>query len=468
MNSVWQQLTLMRLPAYQWRGASYLWRLVGLLGTWRQGSWLLQWSNEIGVALLSLLFIFAPFSLTSNALVGILLVACAGFWMLLTLSDDVASSGSLTPIHLLVLLYWGIATVATALSPVKSAALIGWGKLTLYLVVFALLARVLRSPRCRSWLITVYLHVALVVSVYGIRQQVFGATALATWTDVESATANVTRVYSYLGNPNLLAGYLLPSVALSIAAIFAWQGWLPKALALTLTIVNTACLVFTGSRGGWIGLVVSVFVIAVLLLHWWSPNLPRRWRTLAIPVLLGVLAGLIFLAVLFVEPLRDRVASIFAGREDSSNNFRLNVWFSVIEMIRDRPILGIGPGNNAFNQVYPLFQQPGYSALSAYSIFLEIAVETGLVGLGCFLWLLLVLLQQGWVQIQRLRAQESREIFWLLAAIATLFGMLAHGAVDTVWYRPEVATLWWFTVALITSYYTPSQSPTLEKAEVGG
>lgn len=455
----------MHLPTYQWRGASYLWRLVGLLSGWRQSSWLLQWGNEIGVALLSLLFIFAPFSITSNTLVGILLIACAGLWVLLTLSDD-ASSSTLSPIHLLVLLYWGIATVATAVSPDKTAALIGWGKLTLYLFAFALMARVLRSPRCRSWLIAVYLHVALVVSVYGIRQRVFGAAALATWTDVESATANITRVYSYLGNPNLLAGYLLPSVALSIAAIFAWKGWLPKALAVTLTLVNTACLVFTSSRGGWIGLVVSIFVIAILLLHWWSPNLPRRWRTLAIPILLGSLAGLIFLAILVVEPLRDRVASIFAGREDSSNNFRINVWFAVIEMIRDRPILGIGPGNTVFNTIYPLYQRPGYSALSAYSVLLEIAVETGLIGLGCFLWLLLVLLQQGWNQIQYLRAQRSREIFWLIAAIATLLGMLAHGAVDTVWYRPEVAVLWWFTVALIVSYYSPLQDSVPEKVEV--
>ena len=33
--------------------------------------------------------------------------------------------------------------------------------------------------------------------------------------------------------------------------------------------------------------------------------------------------------------------------------------------------------------------------------------------------------------------------------------MLAHGVVDTIWYRPEVNTLWWLTVALIASYWTP-------------
>jgi putative inorganic carbon (hco3(-)) transporter len=127
-------------------------------------------------------------------------------------------------------------------------------------------------------------------------------------------------------------------------------------------------------------------------------------------------------------------------------------------MIRDRPILGIGPGNVAFNRIYPLYQAPGYTALSAYSIYLEILVEVGLVGFLAFLWLLVTLGQQAWLQVQQLRSQNSREIFWLISAIAILAGMLTHGAVDTIWYRPEVATLWWFTVALISSYLSPMPS----------
>ena len=61
-------------------------------------------------------------------------------------------------------------------------------------------------------------------------------------------------------------------------------------------------------------------------------------------------------------------------------NFRINVWYAVLEMIRDRPFIGIGPGNEVFNQIYPNYMQVNFTALSAYSIFLEIAVETGLVG----------------------------------------------------------------------------------------
>ncbi|HBL12241.1 MAG TPA: putative bicarbonate transporter, IctB family [Cyanobacteria bacterium UBA11162] len=459
MNSVWQQFTLSNLRLYQWRSASYLYRVVGLLQFWHRGSLLVQCGEPIAVLLVALVFTLAPF--VPNAIVGILLAMAGGFWLFLTVSDETFEpsvvSRQVTPIHLLVLLYWSIATVATALSLVKEDAAKGLVKLTLYLLFFALMARVLRSPRLRSLIIGIFLHISLIVSIYGIRQWFFGAEELATWTDPTSSSANVTRVYSYLGNPNLLAGYLLPAVALSLGAIFAWQRGLPKALAVTMFVVNSACLILTYSRGGWIGFVSCLFVFLVLLVYWYSTQLPPGLRPWAMPVLLGSCAGIMALAVLFVEPVRDRVSTIFVGREDSSNNFRMNVWSAVIEMIRDRPILGIGPGNNAFNKIYPLYQSPKYTALSAYSIFLEVAVETGLIGFSCFLWLLIVTFNRGMQQLTRLRDLVNPQGFWLIAAIATMAGMLSHGLVDTVWYRPEVSTLWWLMVAIIASYYVAPQ-----------
>ena len=79
-------------------------------------------------------------------------------------------------------------------------------------------------------------------------------------------------------------------------------------------------------------------------------------------------------------------------------------------------------------------------------------METGFIGLACFTWLLLVTFNQALLQLKRLRLRSSREAFWLIGAIATLLGLLAHNTVDTVWYRPEVNTLWWLMVALIASY----------------
>jgi len=74
---------------------------------------------------------------------------------------------------------------------------------------------------------------------------------------------------------------------------------------------------------------------------------------------------LLLLALLFVEPVRDRVFSIFAGRGIAVIT-SASIWAAVVEMIRDRPILGIGPGTVKFTLLY---QRPRFNALSAYSIY---------------------------------------------------------------------------------------------------
>jgi putative inorganic carbon (HCO3(-)) transporter len=461
MNSVWQQVTLASLPLHQWRGASYLHRMVGSLRSWRKQSFLVQWADPIGVGILSALLGVTPF--VSTELIGWILGACAAYWVLLTVTDDPSEGHprlGLTPIHLPLVVFWGVAAVSAAVAQgraIKVAAFIGLAKLSLYLLLFALMARVLRSPRLRSWLIGVYLHVALIVSGYGLRQWFFGADALATWVDPESPLAKTTRVYSFLGNPNLLAAYLIPAIALSLVAIFAWRGWLPKALAMIMTIANTACLLLTQSRGGWIGLALMALVLFVMLHYWWSPYLPKFWRYSALPILFLGLASVLVLGMLFVPAFRYRVSSIFAGSGDSSNAFRLNVWAAVWQMIQDYPVLGIGPGDQVFKKVYPLYQRPRFTALSAYSILLEVTVEMGFIGLFAFLWLLLVAFNQGAVQLKRLRELGNRDAFWLIGAVALVAGMVGHGLVDTVWYRPSVNVLWWFGLALVASFYTYQQ-----------
>lgn len=432
-----------------WRGGSFLYRLVGLFSPWREGSYLLNWAEPIGTAIVALVLTLAPF--VSSTLVGVLLIAGAGYWAILTLSDK--NIIGLTPIHLGVLVYWGVATIAVAFSPVPAEAFTGWVKLTLYLLWFALAARVLRSPSLRNWTIAVYLLTSLVISVYGVRQEIFGVEQLATWNDPESELAEATRAYSYLGNPNLLAGYLISAIALSISALWVWRTWVQKGVALTALLVNTYCLYATDSRGGWIALVGLLTVYFLLLYVWYREKLPPFWRVWLLPLVFAFFAGLLLAAITFVEPLRLRVMSIFAGREDSSNNFRMTVWAAVFEMIRDRPWIGIGPGNDAFNQVYPLYQRPNYTALSAYSIYLEILVEMGAIGFTAFLGLLASIAYHGWQKLHRLRQLKARDGFWVMGAIAAIAGMLTHGLVDTVWYRPEISTLWWFMVAIVASYY---------------
>jgi putative inorganic carbon (hco3(-)) transporter len=456
INSFWQRLTLSEFSIDRWVDASYVHRWVGSLQAWRQQSWFIQWGDEIGAILTSIVFVISPFVPSipglSTETIGSLLAAVAAFWLLLTLADN--RGGGITPIHVTLLLFWGASAISTGLSPARESALRGLSLVSLYLIFFLMLARLCGTSRVRNWLIGIYLHVALIVSVYGINQSIYGAKQLATWVDADSTLAKTTRVYSYIRNPNDLAGYLLPAIAFSVAACFIWRGRLPRTLAIVMVVVNTYCLQATYCRGAWVGAFVGIIVAAGLVYYWLRPTLPKFWRSWALPIVLGSIAAISGVAILLIPSLRDRVLSIFSGSKDSSNNVRLEVWKAVDKMIHDRPIFGFGPGDRVFKQKYPIYQTgPRFSALAAYSIFKETIVEIGYVGFACFIWMLLVTFNCGIQGLARLRQTRDPQAFWLMAAIVSMVATLCQGTVDTVWYRPQIQTLWWLTVGIVASFY---------------
>jgi putative inorganic carbon (HCO3(-)) transporter len=116
-------------------------------------------------------------------------------------------------------------------------------------------------------------------------------------------------------------------------------------------------------------------------------------------------------------------------------------------MIQARPWLGIGPGNDAFNLIYPLYAQPRFSALSAYSIPLELAVEAGIPGLLAGVGLVVASLRQG-LQLWRGDGPWALPAMGVLAVIAAL---LVQGLTDTIFFRPEVQLIGWFCLATLAA-----------------
>jgi putative inorganic carbon (hco3(-)) transporter len=461
MTSLWQKVTLSDFSLSQWRASSYLAKWIGALAGWRSQSWILQWGESIATLMVTGILIAGPF--VSTNFLGFLLGISAAFWLLLTIADD--GPKGFTPIHVTLLVFLGIAVVASAFAPEKALGLKGLkllaftdgiSKLSLYLMFFVMVARLLRSPRLRSWILGAYLHVALLVSVYGIYQLRVGAKALATWVDPESPLAKTTRAYSFLGNPNVLAAYLLPAIALSIAAAFVWKRPMLKGLAVVMVVMNCICMYGTQSRAGWIATIVMLLVAQVGVFYWYRPWLPSFWQIWLLPVVFLSEALLFGGLIVLIPVLRERAISIFAGRGDSSNSFRINVWQAVQQMIRKHPWLGIGYGDRVFKKVYPLYQiNPKYSALSAYSIYLETLVEMGIVGLLSFLWMMLVSLFHGILPLKSLRESTDRHYFWLMGGVAGAIGLAVQGCFDTVWYRPDINILWWLSLGIIASFYYP-------------
>ena len=424
------------------------------LARWQQASYLLG-AGLLG-SLLVILLALLPY--LSNNQTGLFTVAIAILWILMWLGELVTDASLKTPLHLPLICYWLVATLATIFSPVRREALEGWIKLTLYLLMFATMSRILslNSPfgfpklNWRSLLIGTYLLSTLLVVIYGLRQWFFGAEELATWTDPTSDLAGTTRVYSFLGNPNLLAGYLLPAIPFGVVGMILWQSWGAKCISAIVAIASFLCIRETYSRAGLYGLYAEVLVLVVLLIYWWSSKykLPK-WT---IPSFIAVTLSVMVSSILLVPSQRTRFFSSFLGRGDSSSNYRMNVWAAVQKMIEARPFLGIGTGNRAFNKIYPYFQRPGYSALGTYSVPLEITVETGFIGLACYVWFLVMVIRQGWRQINYARQHNISAGLWMIASFSLITGMMVQGLFDTVWFRPQVQILWWVAIALIASF----------------
>ena len=136
-------------------------------------------------------------------------------------------------------------------------------------------------------------------------------------------------------------------------------------------------------------------------------------------------------------------------RNDSSNSFRFNVYQSSIQMFKDNWILGIGVGNKNFREIYGLYMKTGFDALSAYNIFLEIAVESGIFALIAFLGFLISLSYQSIKNFINCTDEITASVVGI--SIISVWGVMFHGLVDTVFFRPQLQFVFWSYIAILST-----------------
>jgi putative inorganic carbon (HCO3(-)) transporter len=159
----------------------------------------------------------------------------------------------------------------------------------------------------------------------------------------------------------------------------------------------------------------------------------------------------------------ERFATIFSSKGDSSSAHRVNVWVASFQIFQEHLWLGIGPGDRTFKVVYPFYQRGSYDALGTYSVPLEIAVEMGLFGLSAFLWILWTTGVWGMSIWRKLMDENLRTALLVACCLTAMAGLLVQGFVETVWYRPQVQTLWWLAMAMIAGICVEeSPSPEVE------
>lgn len=191
------------------------------------------------------------------------------------------------------------------------------------------------------------------------------------------------RLSGIFGSDNLKLGIVLASMSPFVldAAGRRWRllGWLVAALMLGLVIV------LAGARAAWL--------TYALVLLWMGGRRFGYRRTLVLVTLAGVLG--VALAASLSPALHarwERTAAVFSGDRtglDHALSGRITIWRAAVQMAWEHPINGVGV--RGFRNAYPGYREigdaqfDGGTAFHAHQIVLEVASETG--GIGLLLWL---------------------------------------------------------------------------------
>jgi putative inorganic carbon (hco3(-)) transporter len=137
------------------------------------------------------------------------------------------------------------------------------------------------------------------------------------------------------------------------------------------------CLLYSFSREAYVG-----FLIGVLLLGF----LKQRW------VLLALMVFLISWQSVVPTSVKERVLMTYDTTDqqlDTSAQDRVTIWNDAMNLFEQNPVVGIG-----FDTYQWLHRVTIYT--DTHNYFLKVMVETGVIGLMFFLWLLMKMSRAGY------------------------------------------------------------------------
>ena len=260
------------------------------------------------------------------------------------------------------------------------------------------------TPRNLSWLLGVLLVIGLFqaglgVWQFGLRGE--GPDHFAILND------RFYRAYGTFEQPNPYAGYLAltASLAIGLAVVLpTYQRLLVGGTALAMV----ASLGMSWSRGAWMGFGAAVLIMVVAL--------PRKtaWGLLLVAVLVVGSLGLTVTGVLpasvagrltsFAQDVRfEDVRGVGINDVNYAVIERLAHWQAALEMFRHNLWTGVGLGGYepAYGD-YALINWP-IALGHAHNIYLNLAAETGVIGLIAYLLLWAAVFWQTWRATRRAR-----------------------------------------------------------------
>ena len=301
----------------------------------------------------------------------------------------------------------------------------------------------------KKFLITVLSAPAL-ICVYGLVQY-FGYDFI-NW----SEQTVLFRINSALGQPNNLGLYLILVLPVSVYSITFFSKFLSRFFIFLILALQLIVLFLTYSRSAWLGFAFMILAGSIFLLLKYKYK-----KTLYFLLLLTFITFLSVLTVLFSHKIKvdaskelsfkNRIESLFV-LDIGSNKNRLITYQNAINAIKQKPLIGWGP--ETMWQWYYQFYNKDILYTEIYNKnfdrthneILDILVFSGLIGLICYLTLVVYIGRVGIKNIKNLLNQKNKDylsLFLLLGIFAYFIGLQFSFSITAT------NIFFWFYVALI-------------------
>ncbi len=246
------------------------------------------------------------------------------------------------------------------------------------------------------------------------------------------------RLSAFYLSPNHLAMYL--SCGIFFPFYFFVKGILQKnilktTLSTTILLLVILSLFFTFSYGAWIAVSLALAFTVIIFSK-------RKFLFSLFLVLIVAFAFLLQFDSEKFEALRN-----FSER--SSLASRMMIWKTSLLMLKQSPILGIGPGN--FQNTYLSLQKffPPYlewAVPQPHNIFLAFWLQSGIIGFAGFFLIV-------FHAIKNLLKIKGMDFSLHIPLVGFFFYTLLHGLVDTPFWKNDLAFLFWLNLFLAAAIW---------------
>lgn len=325
-----------------------------------------------------------------------------------------------------------------------------FSKILEWFIIYFLVLEVFRERAALRRLVTFIMLSAGITAVDAVLQyHILGKDLLRGHELIEGHRA--TAGFSHSNSLGSFLAMVIP-VAMSYWVISREAPFLRKAAYGFFLGVLVWALVVTFSRGGWL-----VFALASLLFMGFY-NWKGIKKVLFILTVVFVLIGALFLSS---NALREEFR-LTKQEINLTVSWRWNIWEESLGMVQERPLTGFGintymttfQGHRTHLGVWPTY---------AHNCFIQMAVETGLLGLSAFLALLgAVIIRSGRI-LCTLRASLSERPLALifLGVYSGAVSFILHAVIETNFYSLQLSAMFW----ILTGLLTPLGDLAREKAE---